>query len=276
MDKTIETIKGWLSLFGGAADWILAILVIIIGYFLCKLIERLVKEALGKATFDDKLAKFLGKDYLSSAFLNCFLATGMTTKLFRSLPLLLVVFGLSSCKSRNPQPFEAIPVELPPAEYPQPGVDGEIPEVPGGTAPGPDGGRFGYRGNDGAPTPPTPPAPPAPPKPGGGTRDFTDLAGSGGGSTTSPPATTPPRKEEPPAPPKPSGPPSASQMPYANPVPGNPLVVTLPGKNASLGQISVEKYDSAGNPTGEALKRGTQVQIPDPNNPGKRIYFKVP
>ena len=50
MDKTIETIKGWLSLFGGAADWILAILVIIIGYFLCKLIERLVKEALGKAT----------------------------------------------------------------------------------------------------------------------------------------------------------------------------------------------------------------------------------
>jgi hypothetical protein len=65
-------------------------------------------------------------------------------------------------------------------------------------------------------------------------------------------------------------------MPYANAVAGNPLVVTLPGSNASLGPISVEKYDSAGNPTGEALKRGTQVQIADPNSPGKKIYFKVP
>jgi len=65
-------------------------------------------------------------------------------------------------------------------------------------------------------------------------------------------------------------------MPYANAVAGNPLVVTLPGSNASLGPISVEKYASAGNPTGEALKRGTQVQIADPNSPGKKIYFKVP
>ena len=196
----------------------------------------------------------------------------MITKLFRSLTLLLVVFGLSSCKSRNPQQVEAPPAEVPPAEYPEPGVDGEIPDVPGGTPPGADGGRFGYRGNDG----PAPPAPPAPPKPESGTREFTDIAGGSGSSNTPPPATTPPKKEEPPAPPKPSGPPSTSQMPYANPVPGNPLVVTLPGNNASLGQISVEKYDSAGNPTGEALKRGTQVQIPDPNNPGKKIYFKVP
>ena len=68
----------------------------------------------------------------------------------------------------------------------------------------------------------------------------------------------------------------AAPTQFANPVPGNPLAVTLPGGNSSLGQISVEKYDSAGNPTGEALKRGTPVQIPDPNNPGKKIYFKVP
>ena len=63
---------------------------------------------------------------------------------------------------------------------------------------------------------------------------------------------------------------------YANAVPGNPLVVTLPGANAALGPISIEKYDSSQKPTGEPLKRGTQVQIPDPNNPGKKIYFKVP
>lgn len=198
----------------------------------------------------------------------------MITKLFRPLLLLLVVIGLPSCKSRNPQQVEAPPAEVPPAEYPQPGAEGEIPDVPGGTPPGADSGRFGYRGDSGAPAPP---APPAPPKPENGTREFTDIASSDGSSAPKPPsAPTPPKKEEPPAPPKPSGPPSSSEMPYANPVPGNPLVVTLPGSNASLGQISVEKYDSAGNPTGEALKRGTQVQIPDPSNPGKKIYFKVP
>lgn len=43
-----------------------------------------------------------------------------------------------------------------------------------------------------------------------------------------------------------------------------------------LGQISVEKYDENGRPTGEPLKSGTQVQIPDPDRPGKKIYFKVP
>jgi hypothetical protein len=85
----------------------------------------------------------------------------------------------------------------------------------------------------------------------------------------------PPAETKPTAPPAPTTP-SASEMPFANAVPGNPLVVTLPGSHSSLGQISIEKYDSAGNPTGEPLKRGTQVQIPDPNNPGKKIYFKVP
>jgi hypothetical protein len=95
-------------------------------------------------------------------------------------------------------------------------------------------------------------------------RDVRDL----GAGTVKPPATDP--KPAPPAAP------AAADMPFANAVPGNPLVVTLPGANASLGQISVEKYDSSGNPTGEPLKRGTQVQIPDPNNPGKKIYFKVP
>lgn len=198
----------------------------------------------------------------------------MTTQLFRFTLLILLIGGVSSCKTRHPQQVEALPAEVPPAEYPDgtEGMEGEIPEVPGGAAPGGDGGRFGYRGNGGTDAPP---APPAPPKPGQGTREFSDIAGNDSDSSApTPPA--PPKKEEPPAPPKPGGTPSSSQMPYANPVPGNPLVVTLPGKNASLGQISVEKYDSAGNPTGEALKRGTQVQIPDPNNPGQKIYFKVP
>jgi len=50
------------------------------------------------------------------------------------------------------------------------------------------------------------------------------------------------------------------------------LLVTLPGQ----GKISIERYDKDGNPTGEPLKSGTQVQIPDPNRPGEKIFFRVP
>lgn len=78
-----------------------------------------------------------------------------------------------------------------------------------------------------------------------------------------------------PKPPSPSTP-SKNEMPFAEPVFGNPLVVRLPGDNAKLGEISVEKYDSDGNATGEPLAQGTRVQIPDPNNPGGKIYFRVP
>ncbi len=164
----------------------------------------------------------------------------------------------SSCKSRNQEiPVPQTPV--PPAQYGQPGD----PAAQGAPVP-PDqaGGRFGYTGTTPAPGASTPP--PAPdPAPAPGLRDVRDI-----GTTNS---VKPPVEQKPTPPPAPS-----SEMPYANSVPGNPLVVTLPGSHASLGQISIEKYDSAGNPTGEPLKRGTQVQIPDPNNPGKKIYFKVP
>ncbi len=73
-----------------------------------------------------------------------------------------------------------------------------------------------------------------------------------------------------------SGSVSPKDFEYALSVPGDPLVVVLPEPHANLGQISVEKYDAQGNPTGQPLKRGTPVQIPDPNQPGEKIYFKVP
>jgi len=194
-------------------------------------------------------------------------------------PLCSVVLltGLSvfvtSCKSKTPeQPVAQVPV--PPAQYGQPGqppVPG-APGVPGAPLPADQtGGRFGYTGA--APAPGTAPGAPAaapgtaPGAPAPGMRDVRDIGAA--------PAVKPPAEEKPTPPPAPSTP-STSEMPYANAVPGNPLVVTLPGSHASLGQISIEKYDSAGNPTGEPLKRGTQVQIPDQNNPGKKIYFKVP
>lgn len=186
---------------------------------------------------------------------------------------LVLMLGLSSlavsCKSRNAQQPAPAPAAVPPAQYGQPPAEG-IPAPPAGQA-GP-GGRFGYTGANPAPggapaaAPGTTPQAPAP-APAPGMRDVRDI----GAGSVKPPAT-----DGKPTPPPASTAPSSADMAYANAVPGNPLVVTLPGANASLGQISVEKYDSSGNPTGEPLKKGTQVQIPDPNNPGKKIYFKVP
>lgn len=176
------------------------------------------------------------------------------------LPVLLaLVSSAVGCKTRNvpmPPPEAA---EVPPAGYAQPGD--EIPMPPE------QGGRFGYTGQE----KPAPPATNSAPRP--GERDVRDMAPSSGPSVAEKPA---PKKEEKPTPPPSSGPPPSSEMPFANPVAGDPLVVTLPGKNASLGKISIEKLDSSGSPTGEPLSRGTQVQIPDPNNPGQKIYFKVP
>lgn len=63
---------------------------------------------------------------------------------------------------------------------------------------------------------------------------------------------------------------------FANAVPGDPLHVTLPGEYASLGSISVERIDPAGNSLGSSWSRGTQMQIPNPKVNGGKIYFKVP
>lgn len=63
---------------------------------------------------------------------------------------------------------------------------------------------------------------------------------------------------------------------FATNVPGDNLHVTLPGEYASLGPISVEKMDPAGNSLGSPWSRGTQMQIPNPKVAGGKIYFKVP
>jgi len=180
-------------------------------------------------------------------------------------PILLLpaLFTLTGCPSKTLPP-------PPPAENPEEEAArfGEGAEYPDGAygAEGPadgagGGNRFGFSG-DGSPVDE------------GNERDIREMtpAEREAVNTTAAPETPAPKPE----PPKPSGPPKPSQMPFANKVPGDPLAVTLPGVNASLGQISVEKYDSSGNPTGEPLPRGTPVEIPDPNNPGQKIYFKVP
>ena len=88
-------------------------------------------------------------------------------------------------------------------------------------------------------------------------------------------APTPP--PAPPAPPAaPESTPQIVRLGYADSIPGDHLHVKLPGEYASLGPISVEKMDAAGNNLGTPWARGTQMQIPNPKAPGGKIYFKVP
>ncbi len=63
---------------------------------------------------------------------------------------------------------------------------------------------------------------------------------------------------------------------FANNIAGDKLHVTLPGEYASLGRVSIERIDPAGNPLGSPWSRGTQMQIPNPRVAGGKIYFKVP
>jgi hypothetical protein len=76
--------------------------------------------------------------------------------------------------------------------------------------------------------------------------------------------------------PKPVANSSIVKLDFADSVPGDKLHVTLPGEYASVGPISVEKVDPAGNGLGSPWARGTQMQVPNPKVPGGKIYFKVP
>lgn len=80
----------------------------------------------------------------------------------------------------------------------------------------------------------------------------------------------------PPSPPQPAQPDPVVRLGYAQTVPGDSLHVTLPGEYASLGPISIERMDPSGNKLGSPWSRGTQMQIPNPDVPGGKIYFKVP
>lgn len=175
-------------------------------------------------------------------------------KLLLPILSLALIAAVAGCQRNN------YPPPLPPegAEVGE-GVPGSD-QYPDGEYAGEQGeNRYGYSGEE----TPDPPAP---------QRDVRDIQPSRGNDADS--ASDPKPKPEPkPEPEKPSGQPSASEMPYGKPVPGDPLKVTVPGVGSS---ISVEKIDSSGNPTGEKYPRGTPVEIPDPNNPGKKIYFKVP
>ena len=79
-----------------------------------------------------------------------------------------------------------------------------------------------------------------------------------------------------PPPPTSDRPPVIAEMPFAELVEGDPLMVTLPHR-PELGAISIELYDpDNGVPTGVPVPAGTPVSSPDPSDPGKEVFFRVP
>ncbi len=167
---------------------------------------------------------------------------------------LLAQFGLIGCGT-NESYLDEAPVDPQPVEN-RYGADGGPLQGEGAPA---QGGRFGFSGDDAA----------------GGTnkrevRDMTKHERDAAGNLVDEAAA---KKESMKKKAKSGGPPSLSEYKSANKVSGDPLAVTLPGVST---QISIEKLDSSGQPTGQPLPKGTPVAIPDPNNPGKKIYFKVP
>ncbi len=175
---------------------------------------------------------------------------------------MVVQFSLVGCGS-NESYLDEAPVDPKPVEN-RYGANGELIQEPGDQAPA-QGGRFGFSGNDaGGVTY-------------GGTnkrevREMADGASDAAGNL----ANGAVEKTENVKKKASSSIPNPAEYKFANKVSGDPLYVTLPGKGASHGKISIEKYDSAGKPTGQPLPKGTPVAIPDPANPGKKIYFKVP
>ena len=184
----------------------------------------------------------------------------MTMKL-RFFSLLLAAVALTLLPAcMDPPPGSESSIWQRPPRYGAGGTDSPPPpqnQNPRDTTPSSDdgsgGGRFGYTG---------------------------DADDPGAGDPTSPldPTEDPVASDRPaedPPPEKTGGPPSVSEMPFAKGVPGKPLEVTLPSPYDKLGPVSIEQYEG-GKPTGKPLPPGTPVEIPDPGNPGKKIYFKVP
>lgn len=74
---------------GAVGPWVLALIIIIVGYFAAKLIAGLVRKLLSKTSIDDRLAKLLGQDCDGCE-------KGVSKFVFYLLMLFVVVFALNS------------------------------------------------------------------------------------------------------------------------------------------------------------------------------------
>ncbi|MEC5126979.1 mechanosensitive ion channel [Verrucomicrobiales bacterium BCK34] len=89
-DKIMLTLNDSLSgLLGAVGPWVLTLIIIIIGYFVSKLIAGLVRKLLSKTSIDDRLAKLLGQDCDGCE-------KGVSKFVFYLLMLFVVVFALNS------------------------------------------------------------------------------------------------------------------------------------------------------------------------------------
>ncbi len=73
---------------GPVATWLFALLIIIVGYFVAKLIRTLVVKGLGKTSFDDKIAKLMGQPADGAE-------KGIGMFVFYLFMLFVVIFALS-------------------------------------------------------------------------------------------------------------------------------------------------------------------------------------
>jgi hypothetical protein len=178
---------------------------------------------------------------------------------------------LSSCIPQPPDGEAAIFRE--PSRY----GFGSKPGSPGGPPPEQqqqpqsNGSRFGHNDGGGQASGPTTPAPgTSPDADGSSTTDSgnTPDSAAGPGSQAGTPDSGSPSSEKPPSSgggPASTPPANLNSYPYARLVPGKKGFVTLPGGDAAVGEIDV---------TG--IKPGTPVEINDPRNQSKKIYFRVP
>ncbi|MDF1814345.1 MAG: mechanosensitive ion channel [Verrucomicrobiales bacterium] len=87
MEKTLNTINGWLEVLGPFGPWLLALLIIILGYFVATLVKNIVRRVLNRTSLDDKLANILGQDTDGCE-------RGIATFVFWLLMLYVVVLAL--------------------------------------------------------------------------------------------------------------------------------------------------------------------------------------
>lgn len=107
MDTVKETLQDWFAKMGPTLGmWVLALVLIIVGYFVAKLISGLVRKVLAKTNLDDKLAKLLGQEADGCE-------KGIAKFVFYLLMLFVVVFALSIAgKSEAVEPLQNILTQI--------------------------------------------------------------------------------------------------------------------------------------------------------------------
>ena len=88
LNKLLESVKTS-DVLGAATPWIMALVIIVVGYFIARIIRTLVTKALQKTTLDEKLSSVFGDDSEGSE-------KGIASFVFWLLMLFIVVIALNT------------------------------------------------------------------------------------------------------------------------------------------------------------------------------------